>query len=193
MKKTVIVLAVGLTGCAMQLETKTVELPTSGRKLDYVHYRSDTNGCSELVSRDVYDWEGRLIDTKQAVNETAGCQIPKAIISGGAVVGGAAALRPTRINEQNFVGSANSQGQEQSYEGYTESSSGSVSTGSTATATGGNAKSSSSAQGGAGGNASSSSSNPSSHVDKVKHPKGNNGYGNGGHDGSPNGKGDKDR
>src|SRR5262245_44129418 len=93
----------GAHGCAPQLSVSTIKLPTSGKSLDYTHYRSSTEGCGELVTREVYDWDGRLVDSKHMGAETPACALLRTTIESGSRVGAAAALRPDRFtnNENN--------------------------------------------------------------------------------------------
>lgn len=102
------------SGCAASAyNIGSVVLPTSGRKIDMVQSRSDISSCAELVVLSTYNDKGELLDSKAAHGNAIHCQILTGSIQAGAILGGAAILRPDRttINNNNEQGQFQNQSQ----------------------------------------------------------------------------------
>ena len=179
-----------LTGCAASSQNvQTLVLPTSNKSIDVVLSRSDVKflDCGTLVVLQTYNTEGSLIDSKEARGNALHCDVLTAGIQAGGMVGAASVLRPSRTNidnnnEQSQTGSSAVAG--------AVSNSASSATSAAVSTSSSSSGSSSSAKGGTVHWKPKGSTPVETSHDK---PKGNNGYGNGGHDGSPNGKEDSDR
>lgn len=108
-----IVMSLFLGACEATTGVQTVLLPTSGRSLDYVFHRTDTKGCPEAVGRDVYDWNGSLIDAKIAVGNSIQCHAVDQLggVAQGVGLGvGLSNLKPAQNNTSIENGSSSEVG-----------------------------------------------------------------------------------
>ena len=195
LKISLIAVMLVLAGCSSSaINVGSLVLPTSNKTIDVVQHRSDVKAldCTTLTVLQTYDASGVLIDAKSAQGRALHCDAAVAVIDAGAAIGAANQIRrglaasASEINNVNAQAQGQEQGQFQSQLQGQGQSSTNVNT---------NVNSNRNSN-------KNTNSNSNTNSTKVKVPEattneghghGNNGYGNGGHDGSPNGKPDRDR
>jgi len=180
---TVLVAGLALQGCYAYSTINEVTL-SNGMKIDVVRHRSDVRFADCGTMNVTQTWlDGKLIDSKDARGNALHCDLTVEAFRAGGTLGGAAliangaaraakaAANASNTLEINNANTNNAEGYYSGVQNLNQSQSQSMTGGVTTTTT------------------TTNTNTPPA----TSHGHGNNGFGNGGNDGSPNGKSDNGR